>query len=132
MEVLKTQFPDVKGFQDVGRVPIKSDVKGKFVYGLKFEKCTGNFKAVQIHLDSNHFIVSAKLPNDDNVYVLESANSKKLTNGLVLQLSCLYGKPHENLNIQQHHTQQQRAKLGNCGLFAIANMLDFCPFRLAH
>ena len=39
---------------------------------------------------------------------------------------CLFCKPYEDLDIAQWRTQQQRAKLGNCGLFAIANMLDFC------
>ena len=60
------------------------------------------------------------------LFPVDSANSAKLTIGMRLQLSSLYGKPHEDLTVVQWRTQQQKIKLGNCGLFAIANMLDFC------
>ena len=109
----------------MGNVPIRD--KGKWTYFRKFDKCTTyNTKTVQIHYDSSHFIVSAKLPGDPIVYLLDSSNSSKLSEGIRLQLSSQYGKPRENLEIIQCRTQQQRPHLGNCGLFSIANALDFC------
>ena len=45
---------------------------------------------------------------------------------MCLQISSIYGKPYKNINLIQYRTQQQKAGLGNCGVFAIAYMIEFC------
>ena len=57
---------------------------------------------------------------------MNSSNPSKLSAGLRLQLSAQYGRPREDLIIVQFRIQQQIPQLGNCGLFSIANVYDFC------
>jgi hypothetical protein len=125
MKLLQREFPNMYGLQDCGKhLPVR--IKGKWAYEFQFDSVPDDVYAVQIHYANSHFTTSAKLPNNPIIYHMDSMNSSSLDEVLAIQLSSLYGKPYTDLQVVQYPTQQQKPSLGNCGLFAIANALEFC------
>jgi polycystin 1L2 len=122
-QILSRQFPDIQGRHDTRKVPIFNDKTRTWTYNNMFP--TADAPAVQIHHNgSNHWIASAKLC--DTIYIMDSAYAK-LTGSTQLQLAALYAEPNTDMTINVPTVQKQSP--GNCGMFAIANAVQFCFSR---
>ena len=117
--ILKKQFPDSNGFHDTTLAPIK--LNDKWISNNSFQ--TQSHPSVQIHHTglSQHWVTSIQL-DKTNIYLLDSL-SLKLSTSLEMQLAQIYGKKRKNISINDIQRQDNSI---NCGLFAIANMIEFC------
>ena len=85
--------------------------------------------SVQLHFDgTNHWTMSFSSYKDENcVYYIDSlgANLKDLRNNVKIQLSQIYRTSSSILQVKVPRVQQQPNSY-DCGLFAIANVVEFC------
>ena len=127
MQILRQQFPLINGLHGTWRIPyfVKKDKYWK--YNDKFPLTPS--PALQIHHNgTNHWTTSVK--DNENIYFLDSLLntnniSMAINTTLELQLAALYGSPGKNIEINVPRVQNQ----GNstcCGVFAIANAVEFC------
>lgn len=117
-KILSTQFPDVNGLHSPTRVPFRTDFA--WHYPDRFPPVSS--PAVQIHHNSaDHWVTS--VCSGDDVFLLDSAATKP-TSSLEIQLAALYSKTGSDLKINIPSIQRQTT--GNCGVFAIANAVEFC------
>ncbi|CAG2188432.1 unnamed protein product [Mytilus edulis] len=118
--LLKFEFPEINGFQETTLAPVK--VNGKWVSETGFQ--SQESPSVQIHHNGNaHWVLSLQT-RDGNIYLLDSL-SLNLTTSLEYQLTQIYGKDKKKLIIRIPDVQKQQNSI-DCGLFAIANALEFC------
>ncbi|CAG2245650.1 unnamed protein product [Mytilus edulis] len=118
--LLKFEFPEINGFQETTLAPVKVD--GKWVSETGFQ--SQESPSVQIHHNGNaHWVLSLQT-RDGNIYLLDSL-SLNLTTSLEYQLTQIYGKDKKKLIIRIPDVQKQQNSI-DCGLFAIANALEFC------
>jgi Ulp1 family protease len=82
--------------------------------------------SVQIHhRGKSHWVTSLQDKKDGTVYVLDSySNTFTLTPSLEIQLSAIYGQGKTNLLIKPEVQQQTNGY--NCGVYALANLVEFC------
>ena len=119
LTILKGQFPKINGFHDTKSVPFK--IKDKWIYNKKLPITRS--PAVQIHYNGvDHWVTSVKI--DDNIYYLNSL-SQSINTYLDIQLAAMYGQPGKELEIKVPNIQQQDDVV-QCGVFAIANAVQFC------
>ena len=76
-----------------------------------------------LHNGTDHWVCLLKLKND--VYVLDSGYSLSLSNSLKIQISCLLNQ-NSSFEIFTPRCQKQITGSGDCGVFAIANAVEFC------
>jgi hypothetical protein len=128
MTILKRQFPNIHGLQDTKLAPFFLDNKKIWNVDRKFARQI-EYPSVQIHFDGScHWTVSMKSIDDLNfIYYLDSLgeNLKLLKNNIQIQLSQLYSSEKNNLCVKVPRVQQQ-PNSNDCGLFAIAQTVDFC------
>ncbi|CAG2237060.1 unnamed protein product [Mytilus edulis] len=118
--LLKFEFPEINGFQETTLAPVK--LNGKWVSETGFQ--SQESPSVQIHHNGNaHWVLSLQT-RDGNIYLLDSL-SLNLTTSLEYQLTQIYGKDKKKLIIRIPDVQKQQNSI-DCGLFAIANALEFC------
>ena len=124
--VLKTQFPLINGLQDTSNTPYFIDDKQFWNTSKHFEPQES--PCAQIHFDGrNHWTMSFATKSDDrSVYYIDSlgVNLKDLKNCVKIQLSQIY-KSSSKLQVKIPRVQQQ-PNSHDCGLFAIANIVEFC------
>ncbi|XP_078310197.1 uncharacterized protein LOC144618313 [Crassostrea virginica] len=121
-KLLKRQFPDISGLQQSERTPVWDEKQNQWKYGIKFEKV--NSPAVQIHHNGKfHWVTSIKL--DGQIYVMDSLSNGKISPSLQIQLASMYGSDYHQLTVRIPQIQQQTNSV-DCGLFAIANAVQFC------
>jgi Ulp1 family protease len=79
------------------------------------------------HTGRDHWITSVQKDADDPVIVFDSPVSKPylITESLKMQLFTIYGKNSNHLQIDIPQIQQQTNGV-DCGIFAIANAVEFC------
>jgi Ulp1 family protease len=82
--------------------------------------------SVQIHhTGKSHWVTSLQDKKDGTVYVLDSySKTFTLTPSLEIQLSAIYGQGKTNLLIKPEVQQQTNGY--NCGVYALANLVEFC------
>ena len=84
------------------------------------------------HNNVNHWVYSFQFENDYSLYVLDSnlgrIVEKCLKDSLKIQLSPINGNGKQKLKINLQQVQQQNSG-HDCGLFAIANMVEFVADR---
>ncbi|VDH96921.1 Hypothetical predicted protein [Mytilus galloprovincialis] len=118
--LLKFEFPEINGFQETTLAPVK--LNGKWVSETGFQ--SQESPSLQIHHNGNaHWVLSLQT-RDGNIYLLDSL-SLNLTTSLEYQLTQIYGKDKKKLIIRIPDVQKQQNSI-DCGLFAIANALEFC------
>ena len=120
--ILAAQYPDVNGLQQTEKTPVWDEAENKWKYARKFTN--ERSPSVQIHHTGNfHWVTSVKL--DGEIYVLDSLSKGKLTASLQIQLASIYGSDYKKLHVKIPHIQQQTNSV-DCGIFAIANAVQFC------
>ena len=124
--VLKAQFLLINGRQDTSNTPYFIDDKQFWNMCKHFEPQES--PCAQIHFDGrNHWTMSFSTKSDDrSVYDIDSlgVNLTDLKNSVKIQLSQIY-KSSSKLLVKIPRVQQQPNSY-DCGLFAIANIVDFC------
>ena len=82
--------------------------------------------SVQIHhTGKSHWVTSLQDKKDGTVYVLDSySKTFTLTPSLEIQLSAIYGQGKTNLLIKPEVQQQTNGY--DCGVYALANLVEFC------
>ena len=102
--VLKRDFPEMKGLQNSTRYPYRT-FENKWRYNDPFIAVQREECAVQILHAHSHFVMAAKLANEDTVYILDSLNRQLLFFCLIgFYLSTNYIRRHIN-TIQGLYTQ---------------------------
>ena len=120
--LLKSQFPDINGFQHCGYAPIQENDSWK--YGLKMKQVQA--PCAQIHHTGNdHWLVSFQDETSRDISIADSmlGGAKVLSTSVEMQLLQMYGK--QKLNISLLKVQQQNNSV-DCGIFAIAFCTEFC------
>ena len=80
--------------------------------------------AAQIHHNGKfHWVASVKV--EGQIYVFDSLFSGNLSPSLQIQLASLYGGDFNTITVRVPSIQQQNNSV-DCGLFAIANIVQFC------
>jgi hypothetical protein len=126
-KILSSQFPLINGLQDTTLTIHFIQQRNVWNTDRKFKRNTA--PCAQIHFEcDNHWTCSIKsIKDEDAVYFLDSLgiNIKVLKNNIQIQLSQVYDSTHSKLNVKIPRIQQQPNSF-DCGLFAIANVVDFC------
>ena len=119
--VTQSQFPCITGFQNTWRVPVLENKKWIYQHKMRSQPSP----SVQIHhTGCDHWITSCQDPNG-TIYVLDSMNGKTLTTSVEIQMSMIYGKGKTVVPVKIPNVQQQKNSI-DCGVFAIAFMVEFC------
>ena len=102
-----------------------TDSQGKWIPHKKFNNQAA--PSGQIHYTgSNHWVFSCQLhENNEAIYLDSLISDKSPNNNLLIQTSQIYGKSNKKLNIHIPKVQPQPNSF-NCGLFAIAHLVEFC------
>lgn len=79
------------------------------------------------HTGYQHWIASLQIKESKKVMVLDSFNKKRdyVSQSTQLQLGKMYGKGEKTLDVSILDVQQQTNGV-DCGVFAIANLTEFC------
>ena len=126
LKILREQF-NINGLQDTTKIPFYQETSQSWNTENRF--LPQSAPSVQIHFDGNNHwatsIQSAKEP--DTVYYVDSLgdNIKHLKFSVQIQLSQIYHNNRDVLNVKIPRCQQQ-PNGNDCGLFAIANAVEFC------
>ena len=119
--VTQSQFPCIIGFQNTWRVHVLENKKWIYQHKMRSQPSP----SVQIHhTGCDHWITSCQDPNG-TIYVLDSMNGKTLTTSVEIQMSMIYGKGKTVVPVKIPNVQQQKNSI-DCGVFAIAFMVEFC------
>ena len=120
--LLKKQFPDIKGFQPTEKTPVWDEEHSKWIYNFPLQKTMS--PAAQIHHNGKfHWVASVKV--EGQIYLFDSLFSGNLSPSLQIQLASLYGGDFNTITVRVPSIQQQNNSV-DCGLFAIANIVQFC------
>ena len=118
--------PITNGFQSTLLAPKYDENKGIYVKNVCKNFESRNHPAAQIHYNGhNHWVMSFLHDKNGPVYVLDSICKGYLTTSLQMQLSMIYGHGKEEIDVVMPLINQQRNSK-DCGLFAIANITEFC------
>jgi hypothetical protein len=123
-KLLNDQFSSVNGFQDCCYVPVQTD--NEWRYSLRMRSQVPPICQIH-HTGRDHWITSVQCDADDPVIIFDSSISKPyvITESLKMQLFTIYGKNTNHLQIDVPQIQQQTNGV-DCGIFAIANAVEFC------
>ena len=130
LKLLQTQFPNIGGMEDTLKCPVfvKKEDRWKIPLG-GFSKCQG--PSLQIHYTGHsHWLLSVKC-EDGNFYLIDSMHAAKLrlTSALEIQLCEIYDTGLSNLIVSVINPVLQ-TNTYDCGLYAIANAIEFATNRL--
>jgi hypothetical protein len=118
--LLQIQFPNINGFQETTLAPVFSN--GKWTSSTGFQ--AQDPPCVQIHHNGrDHWVLSIQIENGD-IYFLDSLRLK-INTSLEFQLCKMYGQNNNRILIKIPEVQKQDNSI-DCGLFAIANAVEFC------
>ncbi|PJE77789.1 hypothetical protein CI610_03284 [invertebrate metagenome] len=125
--IMSKQFPGLNGFQLTNLAPVYDSNKCKWKNQIAFQSVVS--PSVQIHHNGrDHWVTSFQTSNGD-ISVLDSLASKENhtvnTPSIELQLCSIYGNNKSSIPVKILDVQDQNNGY-DCGLFAIANMVEFC------
>lgn len=128
LEILKKQFNGIiNGMELTNRAPVYEE-------HTKSWKCDEKFQhtqppSVQIHHTGRNHWVTSFINYNKKIFILDSLSRSKnhtvLTESLEIQLVLIYGRDKRPIPITILDVQQQENS-NDCGLFAIANLIEFC------
>ena len=127
LQIIADQFPHINGLQMTNLAPIFDTKSDSWKCNKQFQSILP--PSVQIHhTGRDHWVLSLE-SRDNEVCILDSLSNIKNhtvnTPSLEIQLSQIYKKDKTSIPIKILDIQQQEN--GNdCGLFAIANLVEFC------
>ena len=125
--ILNSQFENIHGLQDTKNTPFFMDLENKWNTDRKLIPQTP--PTCQLHFDgANHWVTSVQSEHESNIYYLDSLGEtiKDIKSNVKIQLSQIYGNPSvKTLNVKIPRLQQQPNSF-DCGVFAIANAVEFC------
>lgn len=112
LDILRSQFPNIQGFQ--------STLRGQ---NLSFKRLSGSFIQI-IHADGNHWITvegvrASFVKVYDSMYRSTTANTKMQ----IAQMTNTLSENHIDIHIQ--HTLFQQGRM-ECGLYATAFAVEMC------
>ena len=126
-DMMHEQFPLINGMQHCTLAPRFSDDKHQWEIPKKSFQRTAT-PSVQIHYTGHsHWVTSFQRAGDSRVFLLDSLVSgyPELPASLQIQLAQIYGSSDGQLVI--HVPSLNTQVMGSdCGLYAIANMFEFC------
>ena len=123
--ILRQQFPHIGGMQDTTLTPFFVDDSQNWNISKCFLAQTP--PSAQIHFDGkNHWAMSFQ-SDPDTVYYIDilGESIKELKNNVQIQLCQIYIKDNKSLSVKVPRVQQQ-PNSHDCGVFAIANLVEFC------
>ena len=130
-ELLKNDLPHVNGLQNTLLVP-QYDKKKKMWHVCHSPMLRVSSPSVQIHYTGySHWVVSFRIDDNSPVYLLDSLYSPAsgIPTFLQIQLAQIYDSKDGNL-IVRIQTSNQQKESRDCGLFAIANCVEFCMDKM--
>lgn len=110
-ELLKTQFPNLAGFQ--------ASILGQ---NLSFRRLEGPYVQI-IHTNGNHWVTVAGI-HGSFVKVYDS-KYKSVTEDTKRQIACLTAPDKKYIDIHVENTQCQKGS-SDCGLYAVAFATEIC------
>ena len=124
------KFPSVHT-QSTLCAPVRKDGKW-FCDALPFSPTDVSKTTVQIHhTGADHWVVSAKEPNQDEIFVIDSAKtSKSLTESLKIQLAQFNGRDRNQLEIHLPTIDRQKNSV-DFGVHAIAWAVEICHLGIS-
>ena len=120
--ILVSQFPNIKGFQSTLLAPIL--IAKCWHYACQLEARAA--PTAQIHHTGVGHWVAYLQRKGGKVHVLDSMIKNNISPSLQMQLACLYGSGVQNLGVFVPHIQQQMPGTVDCGVFAVANVVEYC------
>jgi hypothetical protein len=126
--ILRKQYVQIGSLQNTEHAPIYDAQTNNWLSALPFKSASGKKIAQIHHTGQSHWVVSV---NDNNaaheVHVFDSLNGH-LTTSLQIQIAQIYRSRFKNSNhIPIKLPKVQRQTNGNdCGVFAIAFLVEFC------
>ncbi len=130
-KICQTQFQGVNGFQCTSLAAKYDDNKKKWVIpDTGFESRSA--PSCNLHYNGyHHWVCTFQYVNNGPVYLLDSMmnfKNPRVNTTLQLQIAQIYGSGQDEIIVMIPEVQEQIG--GNdCGLFAIANMIEFCSDR---
>ena len=126
-DILESQFPKIGGFQLTQMVPTYDDKAEHWKLGNhSMQKVKG--PCVQIHHDGKFHWVASLRNEKNHVYLLDSLYDRnvEIRPFVAIQLCQIYGNGNSRLSVYRSNVQRQSSDTLNCGVFAIANIVEFC------
>ncbi|KAK3108536.1 hypothetical protein FSP39_010086 [Pinctada imbricata] len=121
--MLHRQFPDVNGMHSTSHAPVWMDDENRWRNEKPFPETM--LPAAQVHHNGkNHWVTSVK-SETGQVYLFDSLSNGDLSPSLEIQLAALYGLGKTKFPVKLPAIQQQ-TNSHDCGLHAIANLVEFC------
>ncbi|VDH90725.1 Hypothetical predicted protein [Mytilus galloprovincialis] len=120
--ILSKQFPLIQGFQNTCYAPVFCNQQKKWLSETSFTPTQA--PAVQIHHTGHSHWVTSLTKQSNEVYLLDSMYDT-LTTSSEIQLSQIYSHGKKRLLVKLPEVQKQTNSI-DCGLFAIANAVEFC------
>ena len=126
-KIMKAQYNNINGFRDTLLVPsFDDDTK---IWEYPQDKWFEPQRTQIHHTGKSHWVFSFceshSKDKKQDIYLIDSFYHNQITPSMEIQLAKLYGRNKNSLSITTSCLQQQQ--LGpNCGLFAIAHMVEFC------
>ena len=141
-KIMRDQYISVNGFYDTGLSPMWNKDSNRWMTAAMFGPSPGDIEIWNekdmvniLHNGSSHWITTVRKTHSDYVYVLDSiAKPSKpfacVKPSINLMLSQLYRYviPQTDLIVHVPLGQNQSNSL-DCGVFAIANTVEFCETR---
>lgn len=123
--ILKKQFPNINGLQDTTNTPFFVDEKN--VWNTEKQFKSQQAPCTQIHFDGNNHWTMSFATDANAIFYIDSLsdNLKELKSNIKIQLSQIYRSKSKTLHVKIPRVQQQ-PNSHDCGLFAIANVVEFC------
>ena len=122
-QLVNQQLSGIGGLQETYKKPVL--VKNKWHYEFEMQPISECYAAQIHHNDAQHWVMSIK--TDNKVYICDSLvkESCPITPSLEIQISALYGDGLDKLEVLLP-TNNQQSNSYDCGVYAIANLFNFC------
>ncbi|KAK3108798.1 hypothetical protein FSP39_015983 [Pinctada imbricata] len=123
--ILSTQFPEMNGLMSTSFAPIWVEGENRWRNEKPFQEVSS--PAAQIHHTGKHHWVTTVKCENDQIFLLDSlvGVSGELSPSLEIQLAAMYGLGKTEFPVKVPLVQQQNNS-HDCGLHAIANLVEFC------
>ena len=127
-KLLRQKFGNsINGLQLTEKVSIFHEKQNRWIIDNLMKPVTA--PACQIHYNHNdHWVCS--IYHENGIFLLDSLgtdreNDKIISNGLQIQLSQLFGRKKDKINIKVPQVMKQNNSI-DCGLYAIAYITSYC------
>jgi hypothetical protein len=122
----RQQFPEIFGLQSTHHAPVFSETHQHWTSRMPFKPVPEDEKSAQIHHNGrDHWVVTVR-PHSTDIFFIDSLLHKNSINpSLEIQMAQIYGKTKKSIKVRKPKVQQQ-TNGSDCGVFAIAFLVEFC------